>query len=92
MGPAGGTFARDFITRFAPATIEARASGGFFTGGDQRNWRAYTALFGQLTEQSVEHELLHAVVQYAESAILGPNRPPAPSVPAPPPSANGGEP
>ena len=83
MGPAGGTFARGFIERFAPAAIEARAGGGFFTGGEQRNWRAYVTLFEQVTEPAIEHEVLNAIVQYAESAILGPNRPPSASVPGP---------
>lgn len=84
LGPAGGNFARGFIARFSPAAIETRAGGGFFTGGEQRNWRAYTDMFGQVTEQAIEHEVLNAIVQYAESAILGPNRPPAaPSSPYP---------
>lgn len=82
LGPAGGMFARDFIARFSPAAIEARAGGGFFTGGEQRNWRAYVEMFGQVTEQAIEHEVLADIVQYAESAILGSNRPPAaPAIP-----------
>lgn len=82
LGPAGGTFARDFIARFSPAAIEGRAGGGFFTGGEQRNWRAYVEMFGQVTEQAIEHQVLADIVQYAESAILGSNRPPsAPALP-----------
>ena len=90
LGPAGGTFAREFTERFSPAAIEARAGGGFFTGGEQRNWRAYVAMFEQVSASSVEHEVLSAVVQYAESAILGPNRPPsAPAMPPPPEAGEG---
>jgi hypothetical protein len=86
MGPAGSAFARNYLARFSPETIENRSAGGFFSNADQRCWRAYIELFAQLNEQSVEREVLNAIVQYAEGAILGPNRPPSATggAPAPP--------
>lgn len=87
MGPAGSAFTKNYMARFSPEAIESRAGGGggLFGSAEQRYWRAYVEQFSQINEQSVEHEMLHAIVQYAEGAILGPNRPP--SAPAMPPSS-----
>ena len=81
IGPAGGTFARDYLARFSPDAIAEAASaaggGGFLSSAEQRNWRKYTETFGQVSGAAIERELLRAIAQYAETAILGPNRPPA---------------
>lgn len=81
IGPAGSTFARDYLARFNPEAITHAAAagggGGFLSSVEQRNWRKYTEMFGQVSGAAIEHELLNAIAQYAETAILGPNRPPA---------------
>lgn len=85
IGPAGGTFARNYLAKFSPeaiATAAAAGGGSFLSSAEQRNWRKYTEMFGQVSGAAIERELLNAIAQYAETAILGPNRPPA----APPPA------
>jgi hypothetical protein len=82
IGPAGGTFTRNYLAKFSPEAIESQAGtggGGFFVGAEQRNWRKYLELFNQVSGATVEHEILNAIIQYAESAILGSKRPPNPS-------------
>ena len=83
IGPAGSTFARDYVARFSPEAVANAASGGsFLSSAEQRNWRKYTEMFGQVSGAAIERELLNAIAQYAETAILGPNRPPAVPQPA----------
>ena len=60
----------------------AASGGSFLSSAEQRNWRKYTEMFGQVSGAAIERELLNAIAQYAETAILGSNRPPAAPAPA----------
>lgn len=74
IGPAGRNFSQRLLTRFAPDAIKdlAAMDGGFaFGGADQKCWRKYTQLAKDLSEDSIEAEIVDCVVRYSEGLIRG---------------------
>ncbi len=76
IGATGETFARQFLSRFAPPAIQEQtnAEPGFFIGPEQKCWRRYVALFGETNGVAVEKEINAAITKYAEDLILGKDR------------------
>jgi hypothetical protein len=76
LGPAGETYARHHLETFAPekirATVEAGAS-GFLTNVEQKCWRKYVELAGQLSGLAVENQIVNAIVAYTEEIIARPD-------------------
>lgn len=76
IGATGETFARHFLSRFAPPAIQeaANAEPGFFIGPEQKCWRRYVSLFEEVNGTAVEKEINAALAKYAEDLILGKDR------------------
>ena len=77
LGAAGKIFAAQHLTRFAPGAIEEEANKepGFFIGPEQKCWRKYKQIFGEINGAVIEQEIAGIIVEYAEDLILGPSRP-----------------
>jgi hypothetical protein len=84
MGTTGETFARNYLTRFSPASIKERADAesGFFIGPEQKCWRKYTDMFNEISGMQIEQEISRIIVNCAEGLILGSSRPGAMPAPA----------
>jgi hypothetical protein len=76
LGPAGETYARHHLETFAPekirATVEAGSS-GFLTNVEQKCWRKYAELAGELNGPAVENQIVKAIVAYTEEIIARPD-------------------
>lgn len=76
LGPAGETYARHHLETFAPekirATVEA-GSPGFLTNVEQKCWRKYVELAGELSGPAVENQIVNAIVAYTEEIIARPD-------------------
>jgi hypothetical protein len=85
IGPAGETYARHHMETFAPEKIRAAveaASPGFLTNVEQKSWRRYLTLAGELSGLAVEKQIVDAIVTYTEEVILG-RKPPGAEPPRP---------
>jgi hypothetical protein len=76
IGSTGETFARQFLSRVAPAAIkeQADAESGFFIGPEQKCWRKYTAIFNEISGISIEKEIAEILARNTEELILGKGR------------------
>ena len=76
LGAAGKIFAAQHLTRFSPAAIqeEANKEPGFFVGPEQKCWRKYKEVFGEINGAVIEQEIAGIIVKYAEDLILGAGR------------------
>ena len=77
LGTAGKIFATQHLTRFSPAAIqeEANKEPGFFVGPEQKCWRKYKAVFGEINGAVIEQEIAGIIAKYTEDLILGSGRP-----------------
>jgi hypothetical protein len=85
IGPAGETYARHHMETFAPEKIRAAveaASPGFLTNVEQKSWRRYLTLAGELSGLAVEKQIVDTIVTYTEEVILG-RKPPGAEPPRP---------
>jgi len=75
VGQVGRKFAEDYVVRFSPAQIEdlVKAQGGssLFGNAKVRYWDQYVQMSAQQDANAVEHEILAAVAEYAETLIKG---------------------
>jgi hypothetical protein len=70
IGPAGENYARHHLETFAPEKIRASVeTGGFLSSIEQKCWRRYEELAGQLNGPTVEREIIDAIVNYAEEVV-----------------------
>ena len=78
LGPAGKNFARRFQSRYAPEAIRdiVKMEGGssIFGNADSRLWKKYTELAGEISEGSIQTDMMDAVAQYAEELMKGGQR------------------
>lgn len=74
IGTTGESFARQFLSRFAPEAIKASADAesGFFLGPEQKCWRQYVTLFNEISGVAIEQEISKIIAQNAEGLIRGP--------------------
>ena len=77
LGTAGKIFATQHLTRFSPAGIqeEANKEPGFFIGPEQKCWRKYKEVFGEINGAVIEQEIAAIIAKYTEELILGAGRP-----------------
>ena len=74
IGPAARSFSQRHIARYGPDAIKDLAAlegGGMFSNAEQKNWRKYVQLSKDLSEDSVEAEMVECVAHYAEGLIRG---------------------
>jgi hypothetical protein len=74
IGPTGETYARRHLETFAPEKIRAAveaASSGFLSNVEQKCWRRYVTLTGELNGPAVEKQIVDAIVSYTEEIVLG---------------------
>ena len=76
VAPAGGSFARSYLSRFSPETITAQTAqeggGGAFKllfGPERQHWGKYVELFDKTSGAVIEQEITNAVVHITESAL-----------------------
>jgi hypothetical protein len=72
IGPAGETFARKHLEKFAPekirGSVESR-SPGFISNVELKCWRRYVELAADLSGQAVETQIIDGIVAYTEELI-----------------------
>ena len=75
IGPAGETYARKHLEKFAPekirTSIESK-SPGFLGNIEQKCWRRYLELAGDLSGPVVEKQMVDAIVSYTEALFFRP--------------------
>lgn len=74
IGPAGRSFSRQHLARFSPEAIRNAAEaepGKMFVTIEQKCWRKYVELTGELNEDAIESELQEAIARYAEDLMRG---------------------
>jgi hypothetical protein len=75
IGPAGETYARQHLEKFAPekirTSIESK-SPGFLGNIEQKCWRRYLELAGDLSGQVVQKQMVDAIVSYTEALFFRP--------------------
>ena len=75
IGTAGETYARHHLEKFAPekirASVESKSS-GFIGSLEQKCWRRYVELAGELSGQAIETQIIDAIVSYTEELISRP--------------------
>ncbi len=74
IGPAARSFSQRHLARYGPdaiADLAAMEGGGMFTNAEQKNWRKYVQLAKDLSEDSVEAEMVDCVARYAEGLMRG---------------------
>jgi hypothetical protein len=75
IGPAGETYARQHLEKFAPdkirTSIESK-SPGFLGNIEQKCWRRYLELAGDLSGPVVEKQMVDAIVSYTEALFFRP--------------------
>jgi hypothetical protein len=86
IGPTGESYARHHLETFAPEKIRASVeTGGFLTNLEQKCWRRYVTLAGELNGPAVEKQIVDTIVTYAEEIVSGRKRgAPEPTRPARP--------
>jgi hypothetical protein len=75
IGPAGETYARQHLEKFAPekirTSIESK-SPGFLGNIEQKCWRRYLELAGDLSGPVVQKQMVDAIVSYTEALFFRP--------------------
>jgi hypothetical protein len=72
IGPTGETYARHHLETFAPEKIRAGVeAGGFLSNVEQKCWRRYVTLAGELNGPAIEKQIVDAIVSYTEEIVLG---------------------
>jgi hypothetical protein len=74
IGPAARSFSQRHLARFGPDAIKDLATvegGGMFSNAEQRNWRKYVQVSKDLSEDSIESEMVDCVARYAEGLMRG---------------------
>jgi hypothetical protein len=75
LGPAGKNFARRFQSRYSPEAIRdiVKMEGGasIFGNADSKFWKKYTELAGEISEGSIQTDMMDAVARYAEELMKG---------------------
>jgi hypothetical protein len=86
IGPTGESYARHHLETFAPEKIRASIeTGAFTTNVEQKCWRRYVTLAGELNGPAIEKQIVDTIVAYAEEIVSGRKRgAPEPSRPARP--------
>jgi hypothetical protein len=78
LGPAGKNFARRFQSRHSPEAIRdiVKMEGGasIFGNIDSKYWKKYTELAGEISEGTIQTDMMDAVAQYAEDLMKGSQR------------------
>jgi hypothetical protein len=79
FGSAGESFAQNFQKHYSPESIGAavKAEGGgsgLFGNVEAKNWKKYTELAIELSQESIESDVRDSLIKYAESLILGSKR------------------
>jgi hypothetical protein len=76
IGSTGETFAREFLPKVLPITIQekADAESGFFMSPTQKYWRAYLEAFKDISGVSIEKEINDILAKNTEELILGKGR------------------
>lgn len=78
FGAAGQTFGERFVGQFGPESIRAAVAkdggGGLFGSVEARCWKRYAELAAELSAESVESDLRHAMVRHAEELVRGRHR------------------
>jgi hypothetical protein len=75
IGPAGETYARQHLEKFSPERIRTSVeskSGGFLGNIEQKCWRRYLELAGDLSGPVVEKQMVDAIVSYTEALFFRP--------------------
>ncbi len=74
LGATGETFARQYLSRFAPPAIKQAVGGeggSFLMGVEQKCWRKYVELFSETSGAKIEQEIAGSIVRYTEQLIHG---------------------
>ncbi len=74
IGPAARSFSQRHLARFGPDAVKdlaAMEGGGMFANAEQKNWRKYVQLAKDLSEDSIESEMVECVARYAEGLMRG---------------------
>ena len=77
IGPAGKNFTRRFQSRYSPEAIRdmVKLEGASVFGNvDARNWKKYTELAHEISEDTIQTDMMDAVAKYAEELMKGQNR------------------
>jgi len=75
IGPTGESYARHHLETFAPEKIRATVeTGGFLTNVEQKCWRRYVTLAGELNGPTIEKQIVDAIVTYTEEIVSGRKR------------------
>jgi hypothetical protein len=75
IGPTGESYARHHLQTFAPEKIRATVeTGGFLTNVEQKCWRRYVTLAGELNGPAIEKQIVDAIVTYTEEVVSGRKR------------------
>jgi hypothetical protein len=75
IGPAGETYARQHLETFAPEKIRAGVEiGGFLSNAEQKCWRRYVVLAGELNGPIIEKQIVQTIVGYTEELLSGRKR------------------
>jgi hypothetical protein len=75
IGPAGETYARQHLEKFSPDKIRTSLeskSPGFLGNIEQKCWRRYLELAGDLSGPVVEKQMVDAIVSYTEALFFRP--------------------
>lgn len=77
IGPAGKNFTRRFQSRYSPEAIRDMVKlegASVFGNADARNWKKYTELAQEISEDTIQTDMMDAVAKYAEELMKGQNR------------------
>jgi hypothetical protein len=75
IGPTGESYARHHLETFAPEKIRATVeTGGFLTNVEQKCWRRYVILAGELNGPAIEKQIVDTIVGYTEEVVSGRKR------------------
>jgi hypothetical protein len=75
IGPTGETYARQHLETFAPEKIRASVeTGGFLTNLEQKCWRRYVVLAGELNGPAIEKQIVDTIAGYTEEIVSGRRR------------------
>ncbi len=77
IGPAGKNFTRRFQSRYSPEAVRDMVKlegASVFGNADARNWKKYTELAQEISEDTIQTDMMDAVAKYAEELMRGQNR------------------
>ena len=75
IGPTGESYARHHLETFAPEKIRASVETGvFMTNVEQKCWRRYVTLAGELNGPAIEKQIVDTIVTYTEEIVSGRKR------------------